>query len=79
MYRNQAIVARICFEDGTWRRYWLPRVFAGHLTEEVRRLLDSTEIVRQHEDFQRRKVRGDAEFWTELVRASPPREAGLCT
>jgi glycosyltransferase involved in cell wall biosynthesis len=66
MYRNQAIIARICFDDDSWRRYWLPRVFERHLTEANRVILDSAEIQIEHEEFQRIKVHSDRQFWTDL-------------
>jgi glycosyltransferase involved in cell wall biosynthesis len=74
VYRNQAIIARICFDDDTWRRYWLPLVFAEHLTEEVRESLDSHEVLIEHHEFQRQKVRPDREFWTDLAGLAPPSE-----
>ncbi len=72
MYRNQAIIARICFDENTWRRYWLPSVFEGHLSADAHAFLGSTDIQSEHEDFQRLKVRADRQFWTDLVTTSLP-------
>ena len=69
---NHAIIARICFDDTTWFRYWLPRVFEPHLNEEARAVLESPEVLAEHEQFLARKMRTDREFWTELARQAPP-------
>ena len=26
VWRNQAIIARVCFDETTWSRYWLPQI-----------------------------------------------------
>ncbi len=72
VWRNQAIIARICFDDATWFRHWLPRVFDAHLNDEARAVLESPELQAEHEQFLARKVRTDREFWTELARQEPP-------
>ena len=36
MWRNQAIIARVCFDDATWFRHWLPNVFQAHLSRSAR-------------------------------------------
>jgi glycosyltransferase involved in cell wall biosynthesis len=72
VWRNQAIIARVCFDDATWFRFWLPRVFEGHLGEEARTTLESAKIQEEHAVFLGKKVRTDHQFWTELVRRTPP-------
>lgn len=74
VWRNHALIARVCFDDRTWQRYWLPQVFADHLPEAARRELDSDLVLRQHEEFCRHKVRRDDEFWTALLQQPVPRE-----
>jgi hypothetical protein len=72
VWRNHAIIARVCFDDSTWFQYWLPQVFEPHLTEEARHTLESMEIQDEHDEFIRRKVRTDRQFWTDLMQTSPP-------
>lgn len=72
IWRNHAMIARVCFEDRTWYEYWLPRVFEEHLTEQTLGELESDRIVAQHEAFRRQKVRSDADFWRVLLREPPP-------
>jgi glycosyltransferase involved in cell wall biosynthesis len=72
VWRNQAIIARVCFDDHTWYRYWLPRVFEPHLSDTTRRDLESPAIMAEHEAFLARKVRTDRQFWTDLARTAPP-------
>ena len=72
VWRNHAIVARICFDDVTWFRYWLPRVFAPHLSKEACAVLDLPELLAEHEQFLARKVRTDREFFIELAGQEAP-------
>ena len=72
IWRNHAIIARVCFDNATWLPYWLPRVFDPRLTEEARQALASVEIQAEHEAFQRNKVRADRQFWTDLLQTAPP-------
>lgn len=74
VWRNHALIARVCFEDRTWHDYWLPQVFDGHLTEEAALTLESDDVIAQRDDFHRTKVRTDREFWTELLNRPVPRE-----
>ena len=74
VWRNHALIARVCFDDRTWYKYWLPKLFEPHLTDEAKRDMESESIVAQHEEFQRVKVRTDAEFWTVLLKQPVPRE-----
>ena len=66
VWRNHALVARVCFDDRSWFEYWLPRVFEPHLPEAVRGELESAEVLAEHEAFVAQKVRCDGEFF-ELV------------
>lgn len=74
VWRNHALIARVCFDDQTWYKYWLPKLFEPHLTDEGKRDVESESIVAQHEEFQRAKVRTDAEFWTVLLKQPVPLE-----
>ena len=74
VWRNHALIARVCFDDRTWYKYWLPKLFEPHLTDEAKRDMESQSIVAQHEEFQRVKVRTDAEFWTVLLNQPVPPE-----
>jgi glycosyltransferase involved in cell wall biosynthesis len=72
VWRNHALIARVCFAGKTWNDYWLPEVFDGHLTDEARNDMESADIVSQHEEFQQQKVRSDQEFWTSLIHQPVP-------
>ncbi len=72
VWRNQALIARVCFDEATWREYWLPEVFDPHLTPQVRADLESESVVAEHEEFFARKVRSDREFWTDLLGQAEP-------
>lgn len=74
VWRNHALVARICFDDRTWFDYWLPEVFEGHLTDSIRRELESPDVLAEHETFLAAKVRSDQEFF-ELVGPTPVTKA----
>jgi glycosyltransferase involved in cell wall biosynthesis len=71
LWRNQALTARICFEERTWRRYWWP-LFEEHFTAEDRRELDSAELLAERDEFAKHKVRHDHEFWTRLAYRKVP-------
>jgi glycosyltransferase involved in cell wall biosynthesis len=75
IWRNHAVIARVCFDDATWFRYWLPQVFGPHLDAEAVAALASDEVQVEHEAFLAVKVRTDRQFWTDLIRQAPP--AGL--
>jgi hypothetical protein len=75
VWRNQAIIARICFDDRTWFDYWLPQLFDKHLSDEILTILESAEVQAEHQAFLANKQRSDRQFWTDLVGAAPP--AGL--
>jgi hypothetical protein len=72
VWRNHAIIARVCFDDATWVRHWLPRVFEPRLGDEARATVESDEIQREHHAFLARKKRTDRQFWTELLGIEPP-------
>lgn len=72
MWRNQAIIARVCFDDATWFGHWLPALFAPHLSAQALAVVESEEVLAEHREFARRKVRSDRQFWTELLRKPPP-------
>lgn len=72
VWRNQALIARVCFDDCTWYDYWLPEVFDKHLSEQARADLECEEVAAEHERFLERKVRSDRDFWNELLCQSEP-------
>jgi glycosyltransferase involved in cell wall biosynthesis len=72
VWRNHALIARVCFDDRTWSRYWLPEVFAHNLTPDAIDEMDSPAVLADHEAFQRLKVRPDREFWRGLLRRVEP-------
>lgn len=72
IWRNQALIARVCFDDRTWYDYWLPELFDEHLTDQARRDLDSDEVLTEHNEFLARKVRNDRDFWRELLKQPEP-------
>lgn len=72
IWRNHAIIARVCFDDSTWFRFWWPQLFESRLTQEARQTLESAEVQSEHEEFLKRKVRTDRQFWTDLLRTTPP-------
>jgi glycosyltransferase involved in cell wall biosynthesis len=72
LWRNHAIIARICFDDATWFRHWLPQVFEQHLSAEARQTVESAEVLAEHEQFMARKVRTDRQFWTDLLKTPAP-------
>ena len=74
VWRNHAIIARICFEEETWRNYWLPQVFEKHLSSSVLEELESEEIRAEKDFFTRFKRRKDIDFWNDLIFSRPPRE-----
>ncbi len=74
IWRNHAIIARICFSQETWYNYWLPRVFDSHLSETTLRELESDAIRSEHQEFQQIKVRPDCEFWTRLLVRKVPQK-----
>jgi len=73
LWRNHALIARICFDDATWFGHWLPRVFEPHLTPETRSDLEAPEVLAEQQEFLGTKVRTDREFWTDLLRQPPPK------
>ena len=72
IWRNHALIARVCFSEKTWYEYWLPELFEWHLTDEALRDLESADVVAQQRDFQNDKVRPDRDFWEVLLRREPP-------
>ena len=71
LWRNHALIARICFDDASWFGYWLPRIFEPHLTPAARHAaLEASETLVEHEQFLRTKVRTDRQFWTDLLFAN---------
>lgn len=52
VWRNHALVARVCFEERTWFDRWLPNVFERHMTDAIRRDLESPEVLAEYEAFQ---------------------------
>jgi glycosyltransferase involved in cell wall biosynthesis len=72
VWRNHALIARICFDDQTWLSYWLPEIFRKNLTEPTLHELDSAAVLAERDAFQARKVRPDREFWRGLLHIPEP-------
>jgi len=72
VWRNHAVIARVCFDDNTWFRYWLPNVFEPHLDDIAKKVLASTDLEAEQRAFQSIKVRPDRDFWTCLLRQTVP-------
>ena len=77
IWRNHALIARICFSERTWYDYWLPKIFEPHLNETVQREMDSAEVREEQRAFQKLKVRPDHEFWTRLVFRAVPKSVRI--
>jgi glycosyltransferase involved in cell wall biosynthesis len=73
VWRNHALIARVCFDDRTWTNYWLPEVFRGNLSEDDLHDLDSPSVLDERAAFMAVKVRPDREFWRGLLRIPEPR------
>ncbi len=71
VYRNQAIIARVCFEVRTWNNFWL-EFFEPHLSAAIREELNSPVIEAERAAFAGAKVRSDREFWTLLLGRPAP-------
>src|SRR5207244_2603426 len=50
VWRNHAIIARICFDERTWYEYWLPEVFEKNLSAAALNDLESDELRIEHEE-----------------------------
>ena len=72
LWRNHALIARICFDDRTWFSYWLPHVFQKYMNSEIEQALESDDVIGQHEAFMAAKLRTDREFWRGLLRTNEP-------
>lgn len=72
VWRNQALIARVCFDERTWFEHWLPSVFDGHLSDSACEDLELDSVRQQQQQFQKQRVRTDREFWTDLLRTAEP-------
>jgi glycosyltransferase involved in cell wall biosynthesis len=70
--RNHALITRVCFDDRTWYEHWWPRVFEKCLSSASIRDLESAEVLAEHEEFLKRKLRTDREFWRGLLGQPEP-------
>ena len=66
-WRNHAHVARLCFDERTWERYWWPSIFSKWNRDNAEPEFHTTQVVQQHADFQSYKQRPDEEFWRGLM------------
>ena len=73
VWRNHALIARVCFDNRTWQRYWLPEVFGANLSAEVLEEMNSPAVLAEHEAFQAIKARPDREFWRGLLLKHEPK------
>ncbi len=72
VWRNQALIARTCFEERTWYEYWYPNVFEPNLDCQSKRELESEKVKAEQTAFSSLKRRPDSEFWTELLGVDAP-------
>ena len=73
VWRNHALVARVCFDERTWCEHWLPEVFEKRLSPQARQDLESDAVLAEHMTFQQAKVRPDRDFWEQILHQEPPR------
>jgi glycosyltransferase involved in cell wall biosynthesis len=73
VWRNHALIARVCFDDRTWQRYWLPELFQANLSEESLAEMNSPAVLAEHEAFMAIKARPDREFWRGLLHQREPK------
>jgi glycosyltransferase involved in cell wall biosynthesis len=73
VWRNHALIARVCFDDRTWNRYWLPEVFQANLEQSALDEMNSPAVLAEQEAFMALKVRPDREFWRGLLRIPEPK------
>lgn len=69
VWRNHALVARVCFEDSTWRRQLLPDVFGKHLSASALAELNAPAVLEQFRRFQQLKLVADDDFWKVAIPA----------
>jgi hypothetical protein len=72
VWRNHALIARVCFDDRTWFEYWLPDIFNRQLSDAAQRDVDSESVRQEQREFQRQKTRSDPEFWYRMLKSAPP-------
>jgi glycosyltransferase involved in cell wall biosynthesis len=72
IWRNHALIMRVCFDDHTWFNYWLPQVFQRHTNREILQDIESDDIMAQHEAFLAAKRRPDRDFWRGLFHVREP-------
>jgi glycosyltransferase involved in cell wall biosynthesis len=72
IWRNHALIVRVCFDDRTWFNYWLPEVFKDHINKEIEKDLESENIMAQHKIFMAEKLRPDREFWRGMLHVREP-------
>lgn len=65
--RNHALVARVFFDEDTWKNYWWPKVFKRQLKTSDDQYFWQEQIVQRHKEFQSIKQRPDEEFWRGLM------------
>ncbi len=72
VWRNHALIARVCFDERTWVRYWLPEVFQDHLSEATMAELESPAVLAERDAFHAVKARPDREFWRGILHMVEP-------
>lgn len=73
VWRNHAIIARVCFDDRAWFEHWLPNVFEKFMTDSLRSDLASAELLAERDAFLAKKQRPDREFWRGVLHTDEPR------
>lgn len=72
IWKNHARIARVCFEDKTWRDYWEPKIFRKRgMIEQNTGEWDDPVLIEQHKQFQSIKQRPDEELWRGVMHRDP--------
>ena len=70
-WRNHAILNRVTFEQETWEKYWIPKVFSKWHRGDDWSEFDAPTILDRHAEFQQYKKRPDEEIWRGLMGIPP--------
>ncbi len=70
VWRNQALIARVCFDDRTWYDYWLPQVFDKHLSKQAHDDLESDSVVEEAPGLHGEQIQKRQRFLVPTARRS---------
>lgn len=74
---NQRYAYAVVFADDTYRRVWKPWFDRFHQNADADALVEKSECVRQHAEFQELKKRSDEEFFQHVFGRSNPKNWSL--